>query len=119
MRSGFDGAPVVARGDDDRVHAIHDAFVVSGGAVGVHCGESVGSDDAIADLFTAEIIERQFFDRDGTTCTRNASICQVGENAQVDLSDSDSFDLWCESFTSRVDRICTHRIADVINEVND
>ena len=57
MCACFDGAPVVARGDDDRVHAVHDAFVVGRGAVGVGGGKSPGFNDPIADFFAEEIIQ--------------------------------------------------------------
>jgi hypothetical protein len=51
VRARFNGAPVVAGGNDHRVHAVHDAFVVGGGAVRVHGGEGVGGDDPVADSF--------------------------------------------------------------------
>ena len=55
----FDGAPVVASGDDDRVHAVHDAFIMGSGAVRIHSRKGVGSDNAITDFFARKIAKRQ------------------------------------------------------------
>src|SRR5690606_18907897 len=48
VRARLDGAPVVARGDHDRVDAVHDALVVRRGAVGIALGELARADDASA-----------------------------------------------------------------------
>jgi hypothetical protein len=44
---------------------------------------------------------------------------EVGENAQVDLSSRDGFDLWSKSFASCVDCVGYHRVTDIIDEMND
>ena len=59
MRACFDRAPVVAGGDDHRIHTVHNAFVVGGCPVGISGGKSPGSDDAVAHIFSAEVIESQ------------------------------------------------------------
>jgi len=41
-------------------HAVHDAFVVCGGAVGVHRRKRIRGNDPVAHLLAAEIIESQF-----------------------------------------------------------
>ena len=121
MCACFDGAPVVAGGDDDRVHAVHDAFVVGRGAVGISRGEGIGGDDAIAHGLAFEGFKSngQFIDWDGTARARNSSICQIGQNPQMDFSACDGFDLRRKFFTGRVDRVRAHRIAHIIDEMND
>ena len=60
MRARFDGAPIIAGGDDDRVHAVHDAFVMGRGAIRICGGESIRGDDAITDTVSAIAFESQF-----------------------------------------------------------
>ena len=51
VRPGFDGAPVVAGGNHNRIHAIHDALVVRGSPVGIRSGKRPGFDNPIPHLF--------------------------------------------------------------------
>jgi hypothetical protein len=50
---------------------------------------------------------------------QDSSVCEVGQDPQVDFAACDRFDLRGESFARRVDRVCAHRIAHIINEVDD
>ena len=54
MRTGFHRAGVVAGGQHDRGDAVHDAFVVRGGAVRVGRGQSVGVHDVVDHLWAAQ-----------------------------------------------------------------
>ena len=42
VRRRFNGAPVIARGNGDSINAVHDAFVVGGGAVRIDTRKVVG-----------------------------------------------------------------------------
>ena len=46
-------------------------------------------------------------------------IREVGKNTEVDTSARDGFNMRSESFASGIDRIGSHRIADIIDEMND
>ncbi|MCY1555031.1 hypothetical protein D9M68_916520 [compost metagenome] len=59
MGAGFDRAPVVSGGDDDGIYAVHDAFVVRGGAVRVDGGKGIGVDDAVYDIIAAVVLRAQ------------------------------------------------------------
>ena len=83
MRAGFHRAPVVAGGDHHRVHAVHDALVVGGSAVGVGGGKGPGRDDAIAHLLGREYASKASSSRrNGAARARQAAVGQVGEDAQ-------------------------------------
>jgi hypothetical protein len=87
MSTCFDGAPIVACGDDNRVHAVHNTFVVSCGTIGVGCGECPRFNDPITDFFTGEIecqLLRELCNAHGLDDGR-----QDGENAEVDTSTCD------------------------------
>ena len=61
----------------------------------------------------------QFFDRDGATRTGKTMIGKVGENAQVNTSARDGFDMRSEPFAGGVDCVRAHRVTDIIDEMND
>ena len=48
----LDRPPVVAGGDHDRIHTVHDALVVSGRPVRIGRGKGPGFDDPVSDRFT-------------------------------------------------------------------
>ncbi len=117
VRPGFDGAPVVARGDDHRVDAVHDAFIMRGGAVRVSGGKRPGGDDPVAHCLGAEVIECQLSQWDGAARPRQTAVSQVREDAQVHPPAGDGFNQRGEALDCRVDGVGTHGIAHVIDQV--
>ena len=50
---------------------------------------------------------------------RQTTVCQVGQDAQVDASAGDGFDARGEALAGGVDRVGAHRVAHIIDQVND
>ena len=98
VRPGFDRAPVVAGGDHHRVHAVHDALVVRGGAVGIGGGEGPGLDDPIPHLLGGILVKGQLIQPDGAARARQAPVGQVGQDAQVHPPAGDLLDLRGQAF---------------------
>ena len=71
MRAGFHRAPVVARGKHHRIHAVHDAFIVSCSAVRIGSSESPGFNDPVAHFLAGKFVSCQCFKRD-----RAGGFCQ-------------------------------------------
>ena len=80
MCAGFDGAPVVSGGDDHRVHAVHDAFIMGCGPVGICGGKGIGGDDPIPDFGSLEVAKCELLQRDGAPGPRDSSVGQIGQD---------------------------------------
>ena len=120
VRAGLDGAPVVARRDGDGIDAVHDAFVVRGGAIRIDGRELGGDDDAVARLLAA--------------CSRLPASCSTGilqlraheravgevrQDAQEHLAARDRLDERRDALAHAVDEIRAHRVARVDEQVHD
>ena len=96
-------------------------------AIGVYSGESVRFDNAVADLFAcvgqnailSYSFKRQFFDRNDTAHAGKATVSEIGQDAQMNPSARDGFDARGQPFAGGVDSVGAHRVAHVINEMND
>lgn len=77
MGGGFDGSPIVASGQRECIDAIHDAFVVGGGPIGIGQGQIVGEYDAIAYLFAGIPLAFQILDRNAYRSAGDGSVGQV------------------------------------------
>jgi len=119
MGPRFDGAPVVPRSEHDRIYAVHDAFVVRRGAVGIGGSEGPGLFDAEGDRFAAEATKRQRAFGDDDPGARQATIRQVAQNAQEDFAAGEPCDFRREALTGGVDGVGTHRVAHVVEQVHD
>ena len=118
MSARLDGAPVVAGSDDDRVHAVHDALVVGRCPVGVHGGEGVSGDNAIPDLFPGEIVKSQLVHRNGAPGPGDPPVRQVRKDTQMDFPARDRFYAGGQPLTGRIDRVRTHCISHIVNEMD-
>src|SRR5271157_2276225 len=105
MCARFNRAPVIAGGNDDRVYAVHDAFVMCRGAIRIRCGKSISGNDPVTDLIPAVAFKRQFLEWDDTAYPCKAAICKIGKNTQVNFPAGNGFNFWSESFASSVDRV--------------
>jgi hypothetical protein len=117
--TGFDGAPVVTCGDDHRIYAVHDAFVVGRGSVGIGSGKGVSRDDAISHILALEVVKCKFLKGNSAPGPRDSPVRQVGEDPQMDFSSRDRFDLRGKPLTGCVDRVRAHCVPDVIDEMDD
>ncbi len=116
VRSGLDGAPVVAGGHHHRVDAVHDALVVRGGAVGIGCSKRPGLHDAIAHLFAAESSNARA--SKGMLTRARASLDPPGwRGCAAAPARRSVFQPAGQVFQLRVDRVGAHRVAHVHDQV--
>jgi len=116
--AGFDGAPVVARGNHDRIHAVHDALVVRRSAIRIDRGKRPRLNDAVSHALTGEVTERELFDTNGAARASHTPIGEVRKNAQVHAPAGDLFDRRRQGFASRVNGVRAHCVARVVDQVN-
>ena len=123
MRPGFDGAPVVAGGDDHRVHAVHDALVVRGRPVGIRRGEGPGLDDAIPHLFAAERAESsarrecQFRNRIVQVAFASRRSARLERIFKWTRPPVICFHARRQAFAGGVDRVGAHRVAHIVDKM--
>src|SRR5690606_23035384 len=119
MGAGLDRPPVVARGDDDGIDAVHDAFVVRGSAIRIHGGEGIGIYDAVYDVVAAVVLCLQGLRGDLHAGSGQAQIGQVGQNAQAHAATCYLFDGPGHGFSHGVDGIGAHGVAHVHDQVGN
>ena len=83
MGPGLDGAPVVTGGDDHRIDAVHDAFVVRRRTVGISGGKGIRLHNSVGDIVSGEIVKSEGGGGDAALSTGQTAICQIGQNAQA------------------------------------
>ena len=83
VRPRFDGPPVVPGGDTDGVDAVHDAFVVGRGPIGINDGEGVGFFDPAGHFAAVHPLGSKRISRNGAASRGRPLIGQVGEDAQI------------------------------------
>ena len=118
MRSGFDGAPVIAGGQGNGINAVHDAFIMRGGAVGVHCGKGPSGNDIVTHLFTTKLVKSQVRGANRTARSRQTPVRQIGQDAQQHPSAGNAFNPGGQSLHGGIDRVRPHGIAHIINQVD-
>jgi len=74
MRAGFHCPPVIASCQQNRVHTVHNALVMGGGAVGVCLGKSPGFNHAVSHPLAAEPLESQRLSREDDLSGRQPTI---------------------------------------------
>jgi len=119
MRPGFHGTPIVRRCQDNGIHTVHNALVVGCRPVWIGCRKRPGCNYSIAHLFRRKFIERQLRQRNGAGSTRQAAVCQVGQDAQVHPPATDLLHRGGQPFRSGIDGIGTHGVPYIINEVKN
>ena len=118
----LDGAPILPAGEGDGRDGVHDALVVRGGPEGVSLGEMVGLDDAVDHLPTrVSVISGvgEFCGGEGRAHPCQSVHGQVADDAQDDSPAGDRLHSWSDRFRHRVDRVRTHRISAVDEDVHD
>ena len=116
---GLDASPVVTRGKDDRVYPVHDSLVVGGGPVGVQFGEARGGHDAFGHSFGGKVFRDKGVHRNAHASRHTTPICEVGKNAQSDLSSCDLLEGARHGLAGRVDEIRPHGVPAVEKKVHD
>ena len=113
MGAGFNGPPVIAGGNDNRINAVHDAFVVGGGAIGVDNRQRAGLDNALCHAFARKSVCLQSVGCQAHGGAGQAQIRQIGENAQSHIAACHAFDKRGDGFRHGVDGIGAHGITDI------
>ena len=78
VSTGFNRAPVIPGGNHDGIHAVHNALVVGGGAVGIDGGESPGCNHTLHNIGTRIPAKCQLINGYCALCARQAVVSQVG-----------------------------------------
>ncbi len=117
MGPGFNGAPIVARGDHHRVHPVHDALIMGRRPVRIHGRKGPGRNDPIAYRLGRIVIKRQLGQGDGAVHTHQPPVSQVREDAQVHAPLAQGLDLRGQLLNRGVNGIGPHGIAHIIDQV--
>src|SRR5262245_7882294 len=88
-------------------------------AVRVYGSKGIGGNDPITYFLARKVVKSEFFYRNSASCSCNTTICQIGEDTQMDFSTCNRFDTRSEPLTSSIDSICPHCIPHIINEMDD
>ncbi len=118
MCAGFHSPPIVPRGNQHRVDAIHNALIMGGSPVGVCRGKGPGLDDPVAHGFTAEIVEGQVSCADGDLGACQPPVGQVAEDPQQDPPAGDTFDDGCQPLNGGIDGVGAHGVHHIIDQVH-
>ncbi len=119
MGAGLDGPPVVAGGDAYRVDAVHDALVMGGGAPGVDHGEGVGLGDELGRLPAGDARLLQRGRRNEAAGRGGAPVGQIAQDAQVHPPAGQFGHARSHGLDGGVDGVGAHRVAGVIEQVDD
>src|SRR5690606_18500765 len=99
---------------DDRRHAVHDALVMSRGAVRVCSSEFVGADDAVAYVLTANGVRLPY-----AAGSREPAVRQIRQNAQIDATTRPLGDMRSQRFGHGIDGVRPHGVASVHDQVGN
>ena len=113
MGRRFEGSPVVAGSQRDRVNAIHNAFVVGCSPVGINQGQIVCQDDTVAHLLTRIPLTLKVLHGNADPCFGDSSVGEVGKDAQEHLAAGDGFDQRGNTLAHGIHQIGAHGIAGV------
>ena len=117
MRPGLDGPPVVARGEGDGIHAVHDALVVGGCPVRIDQGQIVGQHDAVPHGFAGIAPASQILHRNAHPGLGDGPVGQIRQDAQEDFAAGDGFNQGGNAFAHAVDQVGAHRIPGIDQQV--
>ena len=117
----FDGSPVLAAGKRNAADGVHHAFVVRGRSKGVFDSEGMGFKNAADDGQTVLVgsIRSHFFRCEDGLHPRQSVACKVGKNAEMCASTRQRLEPWSDTFGHGVDRIGSHGITTINQQVND
>ena len=113
----LDRSPVIARGNDQRVDPVHDAFVVCGGAVRVNHRKIVSIQNAFNHVLALERSGGQQLRGHADLGPRQTQVGEVGQNPQAHLAAGDFLHQRRDSFGHGIHGVGTHRIAHIDNQV--
>ena len=118
VRPRLDRAPVLAESEQHRVDAVHDAFVVGGGAVRIALGKHRRLHDAAGELlriaFAATDQRRK---RHLAAHDHGAAVGEVRQDAQTHAAAGQLLDARGDALAHRVDGVGSHRVAHVHDQM--
>ena len=110
MGARFYCAPVISRGEHNRVNAIHDALVVCRGTIGINLGKSRGFDDAFYDLLPLKLLCRKLPCAERHASAYKPFVGQIRQDPETCFSSCELFDQGGHVFSHGIDGIGPHGV---------